>query len=118
MIKINGVSLPDPSGLSLERQPQSALAERNASGLLNRETLPDKTVLKVKWSYLEEGELADLLTFLFSHTRDFFTLTYPSPLGGTDSFEAYISPFSAAMLNYGVRYGTRWKSISCNFIER
>lgn len=118
MLTLNGSKLPTPAEFSWERQPQSSFAERNANGLLNRETLPDKQVLKCTWNFREKTEFEDLVLLLCSLTREFIEITFPHPAGGTRTIEAYISPLSARMLDYHGRYGTRWTELKCNFIER
>jgi len=118
MLKINGQEIHDPSEFSWERQPQSSFAERNANGLLNRETLPDKQVLKCTWLFWDKDEFADLVYLLSSLTREFIQVTFPHPVGEDRTIEAYIAPISAKMLDCHRRYGARWSELKCNFIER
>ncbi len=118
MLTINGVTLPDPAECSWELQPQSSFAERNANGLLNRETLPDKQVLNCTWLHDEIGDFPALVDYLSGLTRQFIEVGFPHPDGSTHTFTAYISPLSATMLGCQQRYGCRWTELSCSFVER
>jgi len=119
MIKINGQEIPAPAGFDWTLEPQSATSERNANGLLNMETLPEKVKLVCTWKASDSlGDLQSMITLFRGLTRDFFEVTYPDPDGSERTIQAYLSPITCSMLNYDSGNGASWRNFKVSMIER
>lgn len=114
LIKVNGVTLPSPSEMSVGKMDLSK-AERNANGLMLIERIASKTKLEMTWAYLTSSQARDLLLAV---SPVFFTVTYPDPR--TNSIETgtfYVGDRNMGVLDYFDDVA-RYKDFGMNFIER
>lgn len=114
MIKINGTTIPTPSGYQVGVMDLSK-AERNARGDMIIERIATKRKLELTWSYLSQAQLAQLLQLV---SPVFVTVEYPDPQDGavkTGTFYAGDRNTSAVDYRNGVM---RWKDVKFSLVER
>jgi hypothetical protein len=114
LIKVNGVTLPSPSEMSVGVMDLSK-AERNANGLMLIERIATKQKIECTWAYLTSNQVRDLLLAV---SPVFFTVTYPDPeKNSIQTGTFYVGDRNMGVLDY-FNDEARYKDFGMNFIER
>lgn len=114
MIKINGTTVPDPSGYLISVMDISK-AERNARGEMIIERLATKRKLELSWQHLGAAALQQLLQLV---SPVFFTVEYPDPEDGLLRSGTFYSGDRSVMAMDYLDGQVRWKDIKFNLVER
>lgn len=115
MLKINGVTIADPSDMKVDIADLDGETNRNAKGELIRDRIAVKRKISLEFPPLNASEMSELL----NQVKDvFFDVTYPDPMtGGVRTSKFYVGDRTAPALRYknGQVY---WAGLSMNLIER
>ena len=114
-LRINGISLPTPSALSVETFRAGGTSQYNLLGELVQDNMRCKRRIRISWALLGPQGLAALSGALSG--QGFLSCTYPDPLDG----ETTISCFCAGQSSEVFRCtddGTAWKAVEIILEER
>ena len=98
MIKINGVSLPSPSSLSVRVLPRAGTSDYNSLGYLVQDGVKDKRTVEIGWARMSGANLTLLAAQLA--LGGFLTLSYPDPLSGSREMVCRAAGQSAHVCQY------------------
>lgn len=114
MLKINGISIPTPSTMTVGVMDITD-ATRNARGNLIAEIITTKRKLNLSYKYLTSSQLSTLLKAI---EPMFFQVEYIDPvIGGWRTGTFYVGDRNVEVFTY-VNENIRYKNITFNFIER
>ena len=117
MITINGQSIATPSDMELGVFRISK-AERTMTGKMVMEVIAIKRKVDLKWNFITEASLKQLLDIL--ETATFHTLVYPDPqpIGGQRTMTVYPGDIKQGRFivgDAGIRF---WTDVTLGLIEQ
>lgn len=122
MLAVNGVWLPNPSGLEITYNVLDKYAERAMDGRLNREIAAKKLKYTLNWPYMPDNTAFISLWNTLAGLPEFASFTLPHPDGTMHTFEGYLgADLGVTMYSYwdmGAGCEARWQSLQATVIER
>ena len=114
MIWLNGILLPEPSGLDIGIHDITR-SERSSSGRMSQEFIARKRTVSIEYERIIGTDIDAVLANLES--RVFHTLRYPDPRGGERTITAYVG--DRAMGAFYTIGGARWwQGVKFTMIEQ
>lgn len=122
MISIDGVWLPNPSGLEVTYTVVDKYALRDLDFLLHREIAAKKIKYTLNWNYIPDSAAFAALWELLASLPEYATITAPHPNGSMHTFEGYLgADMGVTMRSYwdmGEGRMSTWQSLQASLIER
>lgn len=115
MLKINGVSVKEPSVFTVEILDIDGETNRNAKGEIIRDRIAVKRKLSLEWNALTQAEISTILNAI---SNVFFTVTYLDAKDGVVTKTFYVGDRSAPLYTLNAAGQVIWKGLKCNFIEK
>ena len=114
MIVIDGTPVAEPSDIELGVYRISR-AERTSSGKMVMEVVAIKRSVTLKYEYIRESNLEQILNLL--EARTFHSLQYPDPQGGTRTITVYTGDIKENTWYTidGTRY---WRDVTIGLVEQ
>ena len=113
MLKVNGVEMPTPSGMT-PMMYDITEAERDSTGTMHIDLIATKYKVECTWSYLTQEDMTKLLKAIKSIT---FRITFTDPEDGNDkTVSVYKGDRSIPILRV-VDGKNTYKDFKVNFIE-
>lgn len=122
MFAVNGVWLPNPSGLEVTYSVLDKYAERSIDGVLNREIAAKKLKYTLNWPYMPGDAVFINLWETLAALPEYASFTLPHPDGTMHTFEGYLgADLGVTMYRYFDMSEQRmadWQSLKASVIER
>lgn len=114
MIKIAGISTPNPAEITVGRFDLTK-SGRTASGKMVMEVIATKRRVDVVWKMITDSDLQAIINAITAN-KPFFSLEYPDA-GGSKTMTCYAGDITTSLWHTigGVRY---WEEVSIPFIEQ
>ena len=122
MFAVNGMWLPNPSGLEITYIVLDKYAERSMDGKLNREIAAKKIKYTLNWPYMPGDSVFVNLWNTLAGLPEYASFTLPHPDGTMHTFEGYLgADLGLTMYSYfdmGSKKMSNWQSLKASVIER
>lgn len=118
MIKINGITLPEPkyNGLKISKNKiWSSNAGRSATGDFIGDLITIKYKLEMQWAVLTSQQVAVIDAAV---SQAFFTVTFEDLDGAEKTITCYAGDPDYPVLTYALKKGTLYKDVAVNVIGK
>ena len=115
MIRINDLSLPAPSSLSVRVTPQGGSAQYNTLGKLVQDGMQNKHTVDISWARMPGDTLRRLSQTLSA--GGFFSVTYPDPLSGSREMTCRVTVQAARVYQFRAEHPV-WADVSLSLEEQ
>lgn len=113
MLKVNGVEMPTPSGMT-PMVYDITEAERDSTGTMHIDLIATKYKLECTWSYLTQEDMSKILSAIKSIT---FSITFIDPESGSEkTVSVYKGDRSIPILRV-IDGENTYKDFKVNFVE-
>ena len=114
MIQVDGVDMPAPTDYEIDDEEISK-ADRNAKGLMIKESIAFKIKLNLKWKMLTQSDMSKLRRVKHAN---FFKVSFIDLDGIRKTKTFYAGTLSAGKMIYKNGKVVYWDDVSMNLIER
>ena len=116
MLKVNNVFIKTPSAMTVHIQDVSRSdAGRTEDALMHKNRVARKVKIDLQWNNPTPAEAQAILS---AFSDEYFSVTFPHPLTGTNATKTFYSGDQDAPVRIWTVNNKRYESISFNIIER